>query len=94
MPDGKTGTYTLDTRLPNRYYSEIVLADQNVIEAYNGKSAWHQTQSGGQLGVLLRDQHVAHRLVPCGLAHAPDRRGVEMPRARHVCNRPTPRGAP
>jgi len=25
-PDGKTGTYTLDTRLPNRYYSELVVA--------------------------------------------------------------------
>jgi hypothetical protein len=37
--DGKTGTYTFDTRLPNRYYSELVLGDKNVIEAYNGKSA-------------------------------------------------------
>src|SRR5437762_8686224 len=55
MPDGKTGTYTLDTRLPNRYYSEIVLADQNVIEAYNGKSAWHQTQSG-EIATLLGNE--------------------------------------
>ncbi len=44
--DGKTGTYTFDTKLPNRYYSEIVIADQNVVEAYNGKSAWHRTTSG------------------------------------------------
>ena len=44
--DNKTGTYTFDTRLPNRYYSEIVLGDKNVIEAYNGKSAWHQAPSG------------------------------------------------
>jgi hypothetical protein len=51
-PDGKTGTYTLDTRLPNRYYSELIVADQNVIEAYNGKSAWHQTQSG-EIATLL-----------------------------------------
>jgi hypothetical protein len=51
-PDGKTGAYTLDTRLPNRYYSELVLADQNLIEAYNGKSAWHQTQSG-EIATLL-----------------------------------------
>ena len=29
--DGKTGSYTLDTRLPNRYYSELVVADQNLI---------------------------------------------------------------
>jgi hypothetical protein len=44
--DGKSGTYTLDTKLPNRYYSELVLGDHNVIEAYNGKSAWHQTAAG------------------------------------------------
>jgi len=39
--DGKTGTYTLDTKLPNRYYSELLTGDKNLIEAYNGKSAWH-----------------------------------------------------
>jgi len=44
--DGKPGTYTLDTRLPNRYYSELLVGDKNLIEAYNGKSAWHQTASG------------------------------------------------
>jgi len=54
-PDGKTGTYTLDTRIPNRYYSELVVADQNVVEAYNGKSAWHQTQSG-EVATLLGDE--------------------------------------
>jgi len=51
-PDGKTGTYTLDTRIPNRYYSELIVADHTVIEAYNGKSAWHQTQSG-EIATLL-----------------------------------------
>jgi hypothetical protein len=44
--DGKSGTYTFDTKLPNRYYSELVLGDHTVIEAYNGKSAWHQTLAG------------------------------------------------
>lgn len=44
--DGKTGTYTFDTKLPNRYYSELVLGDQNVVEAYNGKSTWHRTANG------------------------------------------------
>jgi hypothetical protein len=44
--DGKSGTYTFDTKLPNRYYSELIIDDKNVIEAYNGKSAWHQTPSG------------------------------------------------
>lgn len=44
--DGKAGTYTFDTKLPNRYYSELVIGDQNVVEAYNGKSAWHRTTNG------------------------------------------------
>ena len=44
--DGKTGTYTFDTKLPNRYYCELVIGDQNVVEAYNGKSAWHRTTNG------------------------------------------------
>jgi len=44
--DGKTGTYTLNTRLPNRFYSELVAGDINLIEAYNGKSAWHRTANG------------------------------------------------
>src|ERR1700739_4644915 len=40
--DGKAGTYTLTTRLPNRYYLEIVAGDASQIEAYNGKSAWRR----------------------------------------------------
>ena len=50
--DGKAGTYTLDTKLPNRYYSELLLGEKNLIEAYNGKSAWHQNHAG-ELGTLV-----------------------------------------
>src|SRR3989475_1631084 len=50
--DGKSGTYTLDTKLPNRYYSELLLGEKNLIEAYNGKSAWHQNHAG-ELGTLV-----------------------------------------
>src|SRR5450432_3099589 len=50
--DGKTGTYTYDTRSPNRYYSEIVSGGQTLIQAYNGKSAWHQN-ANGELGTLV-----------------------------------------
>src|SRR5258708_36295833 len=50
--DGKSGTYTLDTKLPNRYYSELLVGEKNLIEAYNGKSSWHQN-SAGELGTLL-----------------------------------------
>src|SRR5467141_843425 len=50
--DGKTGTYTLDTKLPNRYYSELLIGEKNLIEAYNGKSAWDQN-AAGELGTLV-----------------------------------------
>jgi hypothetical protein len=50
--DGKNGTYTLDTKLPNRYYSELLIGDRNLIEAYNGKSAWHQAVTG-ELSTLV-----------------------------------------
>jgi len=44
--DGKVGTFTLNTKLPNRYYSEIVVGDETWIEAYSGKSAWHENGAG------------------------------------------------
>jgi hypothetical protein len=44
--DGKSGTYTFDTKLPNRYYLELLVGDQNLMEAYNGKSAWQRSASG------------------------------------------------
>src|SRR6202171_6622831 len=50
--DGKMGTYTLDTKRPNRYYSELMVGEKNLIEAYNGKSAWHQN-AAGELGTLV-----------------------------------------
>ncbi len=50
--DGKSGTYTFNAKAPNRYYSELVYGDSVVIEAYNGKSAWHQT-GDGVLATLL-----------------------------------------
>jgi hypothetical protein len=42
----KAGTFTFDTKLPNRYYSELVANDKSWIEAYNGKSAWHENGAG------------------------------------------------
>src|SRR5579885_845970 len=44
--DGKSGTYTFDTKLPNRFYTELLVGAQNEMEAYNGKSAWHLTRDG------------------------------------------------
>jgi hypothetical protein len=50
--DGKSGTYTLDTKQPNRYYMELLVGDQNLMEAYNGKSAW-QLDAAGELRTLV-----------------------------------------
>jgi hypothetical protein len=44
--DEGSGTYTLLTRLPNRYYSELLIGDKTLIQAYNGKSAWSQDATG------------------------------------------------
>ncbi len=49
---GKTGTYTFDTKLPNRYYLELLVGEKSLIEAYNGKSAWRQN-AAGDLGTLV-----------------------------------------
>jgi hypothetical protein len=45
-PDGQSGAYTFQTKLPNRLYTEMILGDRTEIEAYNGKSAWHSLPSG------------------------------------------------
>jgi len=52
---GKSGTFTLDTRAPNRYYSELVAGGQSWIEAYSGKSAWHQS-GAGEIATLLGEE--------------------------------------
>jgi hypothetical protein len=50
--DGKSGTYTFDTKLPNRYYTELLVGEKNLIEAYNGKSAWRRN-AAGDIGTLV-----------------------------------------
>ena len=37
---GKSGTYSLITKAPAKFYSEIIVEPHRIIEAYNGKSAW------------------------------------------------------
>jgi hypothetical protein len=39
---GQTGTYSLITKAPNKFYSEIIVEPRRLIEAFNGKSAWGQ----------------------------------------------------
>jgi hypothetical protein len=47
-----SGAYTLDTKLPNRYYSELVIGGRRFIDAYNGKSAWREDASGAPTTVV------------------------------------------
>jgi outer membrane lipoprotein-sorting protein len=49
------GTYTFRVKLPNRYYTEVRTDGKTLIEAYNGKSAWHQSASG-EIATLLGSQ--------------------------------------
>ena len=51
--NGETpGTFTFDTKLPNRYYTEMVAGDKSWIESFNGKSAWRQN-ARGDIGTLV-----------------------------------------
>ena len=50
--DAAPGAYTLETKLPNRYYSEMVAEDKSWIESFNGKSAWRQ-DAHGTIGTLV-----------------------------------------
>jgi hypothetical protein len=53
--DGQYGTFTLDTKFPNRYYLELVVAGQPQILAYNGKSAWQMSANGEASTLLEQD---------------------------------------
>jgi hypothetical protein len=53
--DAKPGTYSFRAKEPNRFYSEIRRDGKTLIESYNGKSAWHQTE-GGEINTLLGEQ--------------------------------------
>ncbi len=37
---GKTGSYSLIVKAPNRFYSEIIVEPDRDVDAYNGMSAW------------------------------------------------------
>ncbi len=77
------GTYTFRVKLPNRYYTEVRTEGKTLIEAYNGKSAWHRTESG-ELATFLGPEaleveaaaqyHNAHLLEQVMTdTHAPER---------------------
>ena len=41
-----SGSYSLITKAPNKFYSEILIEPQHAISAYNGMSAWSQEAGG------------------------------------------------
>ena len=41
-----SGSYSLITKAPNKFYSEILIEPQHTISAYNGMSAWSQDAAG------------------------------------------------
>ncbi len=44
---GRTGTWSLISTAPDRFYSEIIAGPDRVVEAYNGKSPWGQDSAEG-----------------------------------------------
>jgi len=44
---GKTGSYSLIAKAPNRFYSEIAIEPEREVQAYNGMSAWGQNAAEG-----------------------------------------------
>ena len=50
--DAQPGTFTFMVKQPNHYYSELRSEGKTFIESYNGKSSWHNTDSG-EISTLL-----------------------------------------
>src|SRR5271157_3633947 len=53
--DEQPGTYTFRVKQPNRYYVEMRKGGKTLIEAYNGKSAWHEI-GNGETATLLGEE--------------------------------------
>src|SRR5262249_26959285 len=78
---GKTGSFSVITKAPNRYYSEIIAGSDHVVEAYNGMSAWGQFPEAGVrtlTGKAAKDAEAAGRYRNSRLADVKrDKIGVE-----------------
>src|SRR5262245_61856766 len=61
---GKSGSFALITRAPNRYYLELVIGSERIVEAYNGMSAWGQDAEGlhTMTGAPAREVEAAGRM--------------------------------
>ena len=51
---GRTGSFALITKSPNRYYFEIVAGAERFVEAFNGMSAWGVSASGQNMTEAAR----------------------------------------
>ena len=47
MSTGRTGSYSLITKAPNRFYLEQLIEPDHEVTTYNGMSAWAQTPADG-----------------------------------------------
>jgi hypothetical protein len=43
---GRTGSWALIVKAPNRFYSEVIVGQDRVVAAYNGMGAWGESSSG------------------------------------------------
>lgn len=50
--EANSGTYTFMVKQPNRYHTELRTGGKILIESYNGKSAWHQSDAN-EISTLL-----------------------------------------
>jgi hypothetical protein len=44
---GRTGSYSLILKAPDRFYSELIIGPDRAVEAFNGMSAWRQEPGEG-----------------------------------------------
>jgi hypothetical protein len=60
---GKTGSFSLITKAPNRFYLEILAGTDRTVEAYNGMSTWTQDAEGTHTltGASVREAEASGR---------------------------------
>jgi len=78
---GKTGSFSLITKAPNRFYREIIVEPDRAVEAYNGMSRWGQNYQEGTrtlTGAAAKEAEAAGRFT----------RSSSIPRRTSSCGKP------
>ena len=65
---GKTGSYSLIVKAPNRFYLEQLIEPDHEVTAYNGMSAWAQNAADGVR--TLTGPHPRKPKAPAGIGTA------------------------